>query len=75
MRRNTHAGSKKGYVKTKFEQKDKKKFEKGKWVKGRNEPAAIIQVMEVIAGVKGEPLESLSQQIYQNTSTVFFPQH
>lgn len=71
--RSTHAGSKKGYVKTKFDQKDKKKFEQGKFVKGRNEPASIVQVMEVIAGVKGEPIEALAHQIYTNTARVFFP--
>jgi TatD DNase family protein len=69
--RNTHAGAK--FVKTHWPQKDKKKHEKGKWVKGRNEPCAIRQVMEVVAGVKGEDLNGLAHQIYNNTQQVFFP--
>ncbi|KAL6049070.1 TatD DNase [Balamuthia mandrillaris] len=68
--RNTHAGAK--HIKTQFQKKDKKKFEKGKWVKGRNEPAAIVQVLEVVAAVKGIPTNEVSRQVFENTAQVFF---
>ena len=61
----THAGFK--FVNTTFEKKVEKKFVKGTMVKGRNEPNQIIQVAEVIAGVKNIPLEDVAEQCYQNS--------
>jgi TatD DNase family protein len=42
-------------------------------VKGRNEPCNIIQVLEVIAGARGEDPIKLASIIYNNTRRVFFP--
>ena len=65
----THASFR--YIQTKFETKQEKKFEMGKMVKGRNEPCRIIQVAEVIAGVKGIPLEQVTQQCYRNSLQLY----
>jgi len=70
--RNTHAGNKLGFLKSKWPEKDKKKWEAGKRVKGRNEPGNLIQVLEVIAGVKEMDINSLAEEIYKNTILVFF---
>lgn len=67
----THASYK--HVRTFFESKKKERFEDTKQVKGRNEPQNIVQVLEVIAAVKGEEdLDHLASQIYENTCNVFF---
>jgi len=71
--RPTHASSK--FVKTKFEsvkKQNKQKWQRDVLVAGRNEPCTIIQVLEVIAGVKGEDAEKLSEIFYNNTMKVFF---
>eukprot|EP01080_Neovahlkampfia_damariscottae_P002684 gene2684-3880_t len=71
--RPSHASS--SLVKTKLEkEKDPKKFEKNLRVKGRNEPNALINVLEVISNCREENIEELGKQIYQNTISVFFPQ-
>eukprot|EP01017_Pseudomicrothorax_dubius_P050624 TRINITY_DN961_c0_g1_i1.p1 TRINITY_DN961_c0_g1~~TRINITY_DN961_c0_g1_i1.p1 ORF type:complete len:155 (-),score=33.99 TRINITY_DN961_c0_g1_i1:83-547(-) len=67
--RNSHEGAK--YVKTKFEAKAKEKQTKGYLVKGRNEPCNIIQVLEVIAAVKGVPEEELADITYKNSLRFF----
>jgi len=72
--RPTHASA--PFIKTKLEAKDKKKYDDSKLVKGRNEPCNIIQVFEVITGIKGltspEDLEAAAEQIRNNTNRVFF---
>jgi TatD DNase family protein len=40
-------------------------------VKGRNEPAAIVQVLEVMAGARNEDLYDLANSIYENTKKLF----
>lgn len=40
-------------------------------VKGRNEPCQIIQVAEVIAGVKGLTVEEVAQQCYENSIKLY----
>jgi len=70
----SHAGYK--YVKTKFDSYkavDKKKWVEGATVKSRNEPHTIRQVLEIIAAVKEENVETLAETIFQNTAEVFFP--
>jgi len=68
----THAGFK--YVHTTFQDKkvkSEKKFQMGKMVKGRNEPNQIIQVAEVIAGVKNLSVEDVAHQCYQNSLQLY----
>ena len=72
--RPAHASSK--FVKTKFEsvkKQQKQKWQKDVLVVGRNEPCTIVQVLEAIAGVKGEDADKLSEVFYNNTMKVFFP--
>jgi TatD DNase family protein len=65
----THAGFK--YVKTVFEKNAEKKFVMGRGVKGRNEPNQIIQVAEVIAGVKGISVNEVANICYQNSLSLY----
>ena len=65
----THAGH--GHVRTTFPKKVEKKYEAGKLVKGRNEPCQIVQVAEVIAGVKGIPVEEVARVCYQNSMDLY----
>lgn len=66
----THASGK--YVKTAFQSKKKEKFEMGLHVKGRNEPANLINVLEVVAGVRNENSEELASNLYENSTKLFF---
>jgi len=59
-------------VQTKFESKKKEKYASGYLVKGRNEPCTLIQVLEIIAGVRGDNLDELAEAIYTNTQNLFF---
>lgn len=69
--RPTHAGS--GHIKTKREVKDRKKHDVTKVVKGRNEPCNIVQVLEVVAGVRGVgDVAELAEQVYLNADAMFF---
>jgi TatD DNase family protein len=65
----THAGFK--YVKTYFEKNAEKKFVMGTGVKGRNEPNQIIQVAEVISGVKGISVNEVANICYQNSLSLY----
>ena len=67
----THAGH--HHIQTTFAgmKKADKKFEAGKMVKGRNEPSQIVQVAEVVAGVKGISLEEVASACYQNSMTLY----
>lgn len=50
--RPSHAGAK--FIKTSIADVKRQKFSPGKTVKGRNEPQHLIQVLEVVAGCRGE---------------------
>ena len=67
--RNTHASSK--YVKTKFPRKKKDKYDPNSEqfciVSDRNEPCAIIQVIEVIAALKDMTTMEVAEVSYANT--------
>ncbi|XP_071117236.1 deoxyribonuclease TATDN1-like isoform X1 [Haliotis cracherodii] len=69
--RQTHAGFK--HVKTSFPSKKKERWEKGSCIKGRNEPACIIQVLEVMAGARNEDIGQLAERMFENTQKLFFP--
>ncbi len=72
--RPTHPSYK--FVTTKFETVKDKKYdpatETTKLVKGRNEPAAIVQVAEVMAGVTDTPIEVLAAAVIDNTRRFYF---
>ena len=59
------------YVQTKFETKNEKKFERGCCVKSRSEPCHIIQVAEVVAGVKGLDLSEVVNVCFKNSCDFF----
>lgn len=68
--RPTHAGSK--FIRTKFDcVKKKEKWVKTHLIGGRCEPVQIVQVLEVLAGVKIMPIEELSEIYFQNTLKLF----
>eukprot|EP00035_Acanthoeca_spectabilis_P035159 m.32789 g.32789 ORF g.32789 m.32789 type:complete len:371 (+) comp7099_c0_seq1:170-1282(+) len=68
--RPTHAGI--THVRTKLAMVKAEKFEGGKGVKNRNEPALIPQVLEVLAGIRKEQPLELAQIVLANTRTLFF---
>ena len=49
----------------------KEKWQKGLMVKGRNEPATIVQVAHVIARVKGISVEEVCQAAWKNSTEMF----
>lgn len=65
----THAGFK--HVTTNFPSRKKEKFEENCYVKGRNEPSCIVQVLEIVAAIHNENVESLAGVIYDNTRNLF----
>lgn len=69
--RSSHAGSK--LIKTKFPTvKRKENWTKDTLIDGRYEPAQIVQVVEVIAALRNESIESLAAQFHSNTMELFF---
>lgn len=70
--RPTHAGFK--YVKTSFPSAKREKWSRTLCVKGRNEPCHIVNVIEVIAALKGLEVPALAETLFQNTMKVFFPE-
>ena len=67
--RNSHASSK--YVKTRFPQEKKEKYDPEKMVKDRNEPCTIVQVVEVVAALLGISEEKLTEICWENTLKLF----
>jgi TatD DNase family protein len=54
------------------EAKKPEKWQEGKNVKGRNEPAQIQQVLEVLAAIRGTTESELANAVYANTTRMFF---
>ncbi|CAI5993210.1 unnamed protein product, partial [Closterium sp. NIES-64] len=70
--RPTHAGHR--FVGSKWAAKKKEAHSEEAMVKGRNEPCAIRQVLEVVCGYKGvEDVEEFARTVHDNTSSLFFP--
>lgn len=67
--RRTHAGF--HHVKTHFECKQEKKYQKGLQVKGRNEPCNIIHVAEVVAGTKELSVGEVVEAVYKNSLDLY----
>lgn len=67
--RATHAGAR--HVETKFDTKTEKKYVAGCCVKGRYEPCHIAQVCQIIAGVKGVPVEEVANASRDNAYKLF----
>jgi TatD DNase family protein len=68
--RPSHAGFE--YIKTTFPSVKKEKWQKGFMIKSRNEPTNIIQVLEIVANIKGTDPNLLADTIYKNTKEIFF---
>lgn len=66
----THASFR--FVKTSVKSVKKEKWSENFLVKSRNEPCRIIEVLEVISGIKNIPLNEVIDQTYENTCGVFF---
>mmetsp|Transcript_26959 Transcript_26959/g.39667 ORF Transcript_26959/g.39667 Transcript_26959/m.39667 type:complete len:316 (+) Transcript_26959:376-1323(+) len=66
----SHASS--AHVSTKFAEVKKEKFVLGCMVKDRNEPAKVLEVVEVIASIKGVDVSIVAQATYQNTLAILF---
>ncbi|KAF2369100.1 TatD family [Trinorchestia longiramus] len=67
----THAGYR--YVTTRYQDvKKKEKWQPGSMVKGRNEPACIVQVLEVLAGAREEDPQIIAKAAYDNALKLFF---
>lgn len=71
--RPTHPGF--GLVKTVLPSKKAEKFVLGECVKGRNEPAHIVQVCEVVAATIGITDGELAAEVLSNTEQLFFASH
>lgn len=69
--RSTHAGF--GFVESKWQARDKKKYSANTLVKGRSEPCQIRQICEVVAAAKGVSNEDIARAAFNNTMRVFFP--
>ncbi|KAG9412875.1 TatD DNase [Aphanomyces cochlioides] len=69
--RPTHASY--AHVKTHFDTKKPEKFAAGVGVKGRNEPCAMIQVLEVVSAIHGMDVADVADTVYETTARVFFP--
>jgi TatD DNase family protein len=68
--KNSHVS--KAYVTTEFPSKKREKYEKGWMIKDRMEPCMIVQVLEVVARIKGMEPTELSRIVYDNTMKLFY---
>ncbi|XP_032520072.2 deoxyribonuclease TATDN1 [Danaus plexippus] len=68
----THPGYKYVVTKPATVKKEKYSVESACQVKGRNEPVNIIQVLEILAAIRNEPIDELAEAVYNNTCKLFF---
>lgn len=64
-------------MRTRREALDRKRHDPAFMVKGRNEPCSMAQVLEAVAGARGEGADggaALAAQVLRNTEALFFPQ-
>ena len=66
----SHAGSK--FLKTVFPTKKAEKFEDGFMVKDRNEPCAMVHVLEIVAAVRNTDPTDLAEKVFKNSERLFF---
>lgn len=59
------------YVVTQFPSVDRKKWRPDALIKSRNEPCKIVQVAEILAAIRKEPLELIAAAAYENSVKVF----
>ncbi|CAH8536984.1 unnamed protein product, partial [Schistosoma mattheei] len=71
--RRTHAGYR--FVKTHHTYRKHNSWDESYMVKGRNEPANLVQVLEVVSAVKGVSEEELAEITYQNSIDLFLCQY
>lgn len=74
--RPSHEGSK--YRKTIFSQlnrKEKYTLDTNLIIKGRNEPCTIVQVAEIIAGIKNLESNEVARIAFENSLNIFFPKN
>ena len=50
----------------------KKRYEEGKMVKERSEPADLIQILEIVAVVHGRTIQEIATETYRNSHKMFF---
>lgn len=67
--RPTHAGH--AHIQTKVPVVKPEKFVQGSAVKNRNEPAMLVQVLEVIAGIRGESKSQVAEIFRENSRRLF----
>lgn len=65
----THAGFK--HIKILYESRKKEKWDEEYLVKGRNEPCNVVQVVEVIAALKGITVKEVADCSYENSMRLF----
>eukprot|EP00004_Rigifila_ramosa_P013187 TRINITY_DN2907_c0_g1_i1.p1 TRINITY_DN2907_c0_g1~~TRINITY_DN2907_c0_g1_i1.p1 ORF type:complete len:148 (-),score=18.66 TRINITY_DN2907_c0_g1_i1:22-465(-) len=65
----THPSSQ--FVVSQFPSCKREKFQAGNMVKDRNEPALIVQVAEVIAGLKNVSVQAVADAAWFNSCTIF----
>jgi len=70
--RRTHASF--PHVQTTFPSKKKERHDPTATVKGRNEPAGLIQVLEVVAAIKNVTPAEAAEILFTNTLKIFFPE-
>lgn len=68
--RPTHAGAK--HVLTKFSEMKKESWSAACCVKSRNEPCHCVQVLEVVAAVRGQPAAEVAAATHANACRLFY---